>query len=40
MLARLTERSVVRTAIRQMLVAGGACVATYWIGGILGASVG
>ena len=40
MLAGLTERSVVRTAIRQMLVAGGACVATYWIGGILGASVG
>ena len=40
LVARLTERSVVRTAIRQMLVAGGACMATYWIGGILGASVG
>ena len=39
LLARLTERSVVRTVVRQLLVAGGACMATYAIGGVLGASV-
>lgn len=39
LLARLTERSVVRTVVRQILVAGGACLATYLIGGLLGASV-
>ena len=39
LLARLTERSVVRTVVRQLLVAGGACLATYAIGGVLGASV-
>jgi VIT1/CCC1 family predicted Fe2+/Mn2+ transporter len=38
-LAMLTERSVVRTVVRQLLVAGGACVATYLIGGLVGASV-
>ena len=39
LLARLTERSVVRTVVRQMVVASGACLATYLIGGLLGASV-
>lgn len=39
-LARLTERSVVRTVARQLLVVGGACGATYLIGMALGASVG
>ncbi len=39
LLARLTERSVVRTVVRQLLVASGACLATYLIGGLLGASV-
>ena len=39
LLARLTERSVVRTVVRQLLVAAGACLATYLIGGLLGASV-
>ena len=39
LLARLTERSVVRTVVRQILVAGGACLTTYFIGGLLGASV-
>ena len=38
-LAMLTERSVVRTVVRQLLVAGGACVTTYVIGGLVGASV-
>jgi len=38
-LARLTERSVLRTVARQVLVAAGACTATYLIGGMLGASV-
>jgi len=38
-LARLTERSVIRTVVRQLLVAGGACLATYVIGGLVGASV-
>ena len=38
-LAMLTERSVVRTVVRQLVVAGGACVATYVIGGLVGASV-
>ncbi|GIT46927.1 MAG: hypothetical protein Ct9H300mP12_15120 [Acidimicrobiales bacterium] len=36
LLARLPERSVVRTMVRQILVAGGACLATYFIGGLLG----
>ncbi len=39
LLARLTERSVVRTVVRQLLVASGACLATYLIGVLLGASV-
>ena len=38
-LARFTERSGVRTAIRQVLVAAGACTATYLIGTALGVSV-
>lgn len=38
-LARLTERSVVRTVARQLLVVGGACGATYLIGTALGTSV-
>ena len=38
-LARLTERSALRTVARQVLVAAGACTATYLIGGMLGASV-
>jgi len=38
-LAMLTERSVARTVVRQLLVAGGACVTTYVIGGLVGASV-
>ncbi|MFT6549022.1 MAG: VIT1/CCC1 family predicted Fe2+/Mn2+ transporter, partial [Acidimicrobiales bacterium] len=38
-LAMLTERSVVRTVVRQLLVASGACAATYVIGGLVGASV-
>jgi len=38
-LARLTERSVVRTVARQQLVVGGACLATYLIGTALGTSV-
>lgn len=39
LLARLTERSAWRTAFRQMLVAAGACLATYSIGSLLGSSV-
>jgi len=39
LLARLTERSMLRTVVRQVLVAAGACSATYLIGGLLGASV-
>ncbi|MBL6924024.1 MAG: VIT1/CCC1 transporter family protein [Acidimicrobiia bacterium] len=39
LLARLTERSMIRTVMRQVLVAAGACSATYLIGGLLGASV-
>ncbi len=39
LLAHLTERSMLRTVVRQVLVAGGACSATYLIGGLLGASV-
>ncbi len=39
LLARLTERSAWRTAFRQMLVTAGSCLATYLIGGLLGASV-
>ena len=38
-LARLTERSLVRTVARQLLVGGGACGATYLIGTALGTSV-
>ena len=38
-LAWLTERSVVRTVARQVAVAAGACLVTWWIGGLLGASV-
>ena len=38
-LASFTERSGVRTAIRQVLVAAGACTATYLIGTALGVSV-
>ena len=38
-LARFTERSGVRTAARQVLVAAGACTATYVIGSALGVSV-
>ena len=38
-LARLTERSVVRTVARQLLEVGGACGATYVIGPALGTSV-
>ncbi len=38
-LARLTERSMFRTVVRQVLVAAGACSATYLIGSLLGASV-
>jgi VIT1/CCC1 family predicted Fe2+/Mn2+ transporter len=38
-LARFTERSVVKTATRQALVAAGACLATYAIGTALGTSV-
>ncbi len=36
MLARFTERSRVRTAMRQVLVAAGAATATYLIGSVLG----
>jgi VIT1/CCC1 family predicted Fe2+/Mn2+ transporter len=39
LLARLTERSMLRTVVRQVLVAAGACSTTYLIGGLLGASV-
>ena len=39
LLARLTERSIVRTVARQVFVAAGACSATYLIGGLLGGSV-
>ncbi len=35
-LARFTERSIVRTAARQVAVAAGACAATYVIGSLLG----
>lgn len=38
-LAIFTERSAVRTAIRQVLVAAGACTATYLIGKALGVSI-
>ena len=38
-LARLTERSVVRPVVRHRLVVGGACGATYLIGTALGTSV-
>lgn len=38
-LAAFTERSGVRTAIRQVAVAGGACAATYLIGSALGVSI-
>ena len=39
LLAHLTERSMIRTVMRQVLVAAGACSATYLIGGLLGASI-
>lgn len=39
LLAAFTERSRVRTAMRQVLVATGACTATYLIGSALGVSV-
>jgi VIT1/CCC1 family predicted Fe2+/Mn2+ transporter len=39
LLALFTERSRVRTAMRQVLVAAGACTATYLIGSALGVSV-
>lgn len=38
-IAIFTERSLVRTATRQVLVAAGACGATYAIGSVLGVSV-
>ena len=38
-IAVFTERSKLRTACRQILVAGGACAATYIIGSTLGVSV-
>lgn len=38
-LARFTERSIWKTATRQALVAGGACVATYLIGSLAGTGV-
>jgi VIT1/CCC1 family predicted Fe2+/Mn2+ transporter len=38
-LAAFTERSGVRTAMRQVLVAAGACAATYLIGSALGVSI-
>lgn len=38
-IAVFTERSKVRTALRQVLVAAGACTATYLIGSLLGISV-
>lgn len=38
-IAAFTERSRLRTAIRQVLVAAGACGATYVIGSLLGVSV-
>ena len=38
-LASFTERSMLRTAARQVLVATGACGATYVIGSLLGVSV-
>ncbi|RMH84212.1 MAG: hypothetical protein D6683_01890 [Actinomyces sp.] len=40
LLARFTERSIWRTALRQALVAAGACTATYVIGDLVGVSVG
>ena len=39
-LARLSGRSVFKTSLRQMLVAAGACSATYLIGSFLGTSIG
>ncbi len=38
-LAHFTERSKVRTAFRQTLIAAGACVVTWLIGSLLGATV-
>ena len=38
-IAVFTERSKVRTASRQVLVAAGACAATYLIGSVLGVSI-
>ena len=39
-LAQLSGRSLFKTALRQMLVAAGACSATYLIGSLLGTSIG
>ena len=39
-LAQLSGRSLFKTSLRQMLVAAGACSATYLIGSLLGTSIG
>lgn len=39
LLAYFTERSMWRSTVRQVLVAGGACLATYAIGSALGTSI-
>jgi VIT1/CCC1 family predicted Fe2+/Mn2+ transporter len=39
-IARYTERSVVRTALRQVLVAGASCLVTFLIGSAFGTQVG
>ena len=39
-LAVFSERSVFRTSLRQMLIAAGACSATYLIGSFLGTNIG
>ena len=39
-LAVLSERSLLRTSLRQMLIAIGACSVTYLIGSLLGTSIG
>ena len=39
LLAYFTERSIWRSTVRQVLVAGGSCAATYLIGSALGTSV-
>ena len=40
MLAVFTERSIVRTALRQVLWAAGACAVTFAIGSLLGTAIG